>query len=486
MRCKMNLENFSRLLRRTRTAALGALAIGWLVLGSQPASAAPNCMQDKFGKSLVCTANDIQVAFADNIRDLNGNQLASCLDTETFSFIADFHVTTTASSRYDIGLWFATDGDANGDGARSGTCSVNMIQDQFTDPVGGVVTLGSAFAQNLDGDACRDVTTGSGWGVPNGRVVTVRVDNVTCKAGANGMLSLPNCTSWSQNTGGVCNTPDNTVPGSPSKCSCNVGFTVPILVDQGKGEATKTVSPASLPEPGGEFTYSISFKNTSQIVDVTLDKICDNQYGTIVYNAGTPCAAGAIGTINSTTCTLPQTVTKGQTYSCSFKADFKPPVAMALTDTVTFTGHDSNTTPNPVSASASATATVSDVAPTATIDKSLVGIACADVDYHVKVTNTDTAESLSLTALSDSGFGDLTKVVSPIISTTCGAATVDGKPGPGALPATIAVGGTYECGFRAHFCGSSHTDTVTGTVKDNENNTINPTSNSLTVSVSAQ
>jgi hypothetical protein len=454
----------------------GVLAVGGLVLVAQPASAA-NCMQDKFGKSLVCTANDIQVAFADNIRDVNGNQLTQCIDTQTFSFIADFHVTTTASSRYDIGLWFATDGDPNADGARSGTCSVNMITAQHTDPAPPqIVTLGSAFSQNLDGDACRDVTTAAGWGVPNGRVVTVRVDNVLCKAGANGFLSLPNCTSWSQNTGGVCNGPDDTVPGSPSKCSCNVGFTVPIFVDKGQGETSKQVSPSSLTEPGGEFTYAISFKNTSQFVSVTLDRICDDKYGTIATTAGQPaCAAGSVGSVNSTTCALPQSLATGATYSCSFKANFTSSVAPAsLTDTVTFFGHDSNTPPNPVSAAASATAKISDLPPTATVTKSLDSIQCADVKYKVKVNNTDTADDLTLSTLTDSGFGDITKVQGSVLSTTC------------SVTQTIVAGASYECAFVAHFCGTSHTDTVTATVSDNDGNPISPSSDPLTVNVSAQ
>src|SRR5262245_11292179 len=82
-----------------------------LMLVNRPAFA-QTCIQQG-SKSLVCTANDIQVAFADNIRDTSGNPLGQCLSGETFSFIADFHVTTTATARYDIGLYFATDGDPN-------------------------------------------------------------------------------------------------------------------------------------------------------------------------------------------------------------------------------------------------------------------------------------------------------------------------------------------------------------------------------------
>src|SRR6185369_6190482 len=153
-----------------------------------------------------------------------------------------------------------------------------------------VVTLGTAFDSNLDGDTCRDITTAQGWGPPTGKVVTVRVDNVLCQdSDGDGKLNLPNCTSWSQNSGVVCSTPDDTVPGSPSKCSCDKTFNIGIRVDTPQGGATKEVktgTPSSLPEPGGEFTYAISFTNQSAFVSVTLDRICDDRYGTIKYNAG--------------------------------------------------------------------------------------------------------------------------------------------------------------------------------------------------------
>jgi hypothetical protein len=82
-------------------------------------------------------------------------------------------------------------------------------------------------------------------------------------------------------------------------------------------------------------------------------------------------------------------------------------------------------------------------------------------------------ESLRLSVLSDSGFGSITSVHDAVLTTTC------------AVPQTIPASDFYECDFRAHFCGSTHIDTVTGTLKDNENTTINQGSNSLQIDVSA-
>lgn len=456
---------------RRLSLMLCILALGGLVLTDRPASA-QTCIQQG-SKSLVCTANDIQVAFADNIRDTSGNPLSQCLSGETFSFVADFHVTTTATARYDVGLYFATDGDPNRDGARTGVCSANIITPPHIDPASpGLVTLGSADAVNKDGDTCRDVTTEAGWGKPNGKVVTVRVDNVVCQAGTNGFLSLPNCTSWSQNTGDVCSTPSGALPGSPSKCSCDTGFTVPIFVETGSIQVAKDVSPASLPEPGGEFTFTVQIGNTAQFTSLTVDRICDDQHGTIANNTATACATGALGSINSTTCSLPQTIAPQSSYSCTFKANVNSTIPKTVTDVVSVMGHDQNS--QPVSGSDSAQVAITNVPPTATVVKSLIDLACADVNYRVRVNNTASAESLSLTVLNDSGFGSITSVHDNVLATTC------------SVPQTIAASGNYECEFRAHFCGASHTNTVTATLNDNDGSQpINPQSNSLTIDVGA-
>ena len=60
-----------------------------------------------------------------------------------------------------------------------------------------------------------------------------------------------------------------------------------------------------------------------------------------------------------------------------------------------------------------------------------------------------------------------------VVSTTC------------SVPQTIAAGGSYECDFRARFCGGTHIDTVTGSLKDDKNTVINRASNSLQVDVGA-
>lgn len=424
------------------------------------------CMQDVWQQhgntqSLGCTANDVSIASATNIRSLDGSPLAQCVKGQMFSFIADFHVNLTAQTRYDIGLYFATDGDANHDGALTGTCGVNVIRPK--DPITG---LGSTSFVQLDGspDTCGDIDGGH-----NPQVVTVEVDNVLCQdSDADGKLNLPNCTSWRQpGSNGVCQSANDAFPGSPSKCNCDVGFNIPLLVENGALAVTKTASPLSLPEPGGEFTFSVTATNTASFTALTIERICDDRYGTI---AGSGCPAGTLGTVNSTDCTVPQALAPGGIFACSFKGNLLANDPTTDTDTVTASGHDVNG--GPVSASASAQVAITDIPPTAVVIKSFSALVCSTVRYSVEVKNTSQTDALALSQLIDSSFGDILTVHDSVIATTC-------------ATTSIPVGASSTCTFDAQFCGGTDTDTVTATLDDGEGNVIKPPSNTLTVNVGA-
>lgn len=307
---------------------------------SQGLSAADTCMEDVWKQhgntqELGCTANDVGIASATNIRGLDGQPLDSCIEGTTFSFVADFHVQLTAQERFDIGLYFATDGDPNADGALTGTCGVNTIAPK--DPLTG---LGSTNFIQIDQapDTCGDIN-----GSHNPQIVTVQVDNVLCKAGAGGFLSLPNCTSWRQSgSNGVCDEVSDAFPGAPSKCNCDQGFTVGIAV--------------------------------------------------------------------------------------------KPPEAA--------------------------------------VTKSLVSHLCSTDRRQIVLRNDSVTQSLSVTQLVDSTFGDLFTVHDAVVATTC-------------APTVLAVGASTTCTFDAAFCGDSETDTATATFDDGQGTVIDRVSNTLTVNVSA-
>jgi hypothetical protein len=485
---------------------------------------AQTCLKDEYGKNVQCTANDVRVAFADNPRALDGSSLTSCIAGSTFSFVADFHVTTTATARENIGLYFQT---AGGSSALTGTCSDNIIAPlhKSSNPLD-TVTLGSSgyFSNDPAPDNCGDITTAH-----NNQVVTVEVDNAMCVAGANGLLRLPNCTSWQQPGGTIlCTSPTPNypwvpaaIPGSPSKCNCDNGFTVPIQVQSPSVSVAKSCTTTltsglntscDAGAEGGSVTYTVAITNSSNFGDIIVDQICDNVYGT-VFRAGSPfngAACATTGTIPAanTTCTaldIPSGTTPG---TCTFTVTQLESATVKNIVSVTGHGASGGTSFGP-SNSNEVTVVSSDVPSTATTTKSFVSNtnACFTVRYGVAVHNSSGHdEILTLSALSDSAFASITSthgnagLNNSVLGTTCG--VVDGLGtlsgtgnGAGAFNQTLAVGGSdYSCQFDGVICGTpgtltgascstgfQHTNTVTPTLTGDEGETVSNTGGALTV-----
>jgi hypothetical protein len=182
-----------------------------------------------------------------------------------------------------------------------------------------------------------------------------------------------------------------------------------------------------------------------------------------------------------------------------------------MTDTVTVNGFGNTGTSSPpaVSATANATVTISEGPATAQVSKSLDPLReCAIVRYKVEVDNTSgasTDESEVLSVLNDNpGYGDITKTggteAARILGTTCGVTagvgTLSGSTGAGALPVTIAPGGSYTCEFDGQFCGGlathgtcasglEQTDTINATLTDDSegNGVTGTTADTLKVDV---
>jgi hypothetical protein len=517
--CEMKPVGFLRSFTLTFLTIVATLLF---LMRASPASA-DNCLKAAYGKNVQCSANDVSISFADNPRNLDGSTLSQCTQGKSFSFIADFHVTTTATARENIGLYFQT---AGGSTALTGTCSDNIIAPyphRSANPAD-TVDLGSKQYQELDttiaGDNCGDISTAD-----NNQVVTVEIDDVSCQPGANGLLALPNCTSWQQPGGALkCVSPTPNypwvpaaIPGSPSKCNCEAGFTVPIFVSPAltvtkncstaKGSGALPTPSCSLDDTGspGTVTYTATVSNSGG--GATINQICDSAYGTIATTAnyaGPPCQAGIPGldgTATATSCTLPATVANGGTpFSCTFTASQGE--NSKVTDTVTANGIGSDGSTPTSGTSNSVTVTAGEAATTGTITKSLNSITsnCATVRYGVDVKNTSSAdETLTLSALNDSAYGDITKsgtANASVLGTTCGVTsgvgTLSGSPG---VPfGTLAAGGDYQCQFDAQFCGVpgpitgtacsngiSKSDTVSATLTGDEGEVVSLTPGALTV-----
>jgi hypothetical protein len=475
------MNPFKRTLRRA--IGIFATAVAGLMFMATPASAltANVCMQTNYtnhglSQSLNCTANDVRVARATNIdiisggecHDESGVKVCTCNQFGNVTFSADYEVVLTAQTRYDIGIYFAVDGDPNGDGALTGSCALNTIDN----------TNNTTNFVNLDAapDVCGEIDAAH-----NPQILRLTV-TAACEPGTDGKLKLPNCTSWRQpGSNGVCDEATDAFPGSPSKCNCSPGFSVDIFVETATIEVTKTASPTTVPETGGSVTYSVAVKNLAQQATITLDSLSDNLYGDITTTGhngitATTCVADA----NTATCELGGTIAAGATCTCSFTVAVPPGDAGGtITDIVTACGTDSFGHSN-LCDEDDATVTYTDVRENPVLTKTAIATSCqVDVTYQVVVTNSSAQDALTLNSLEDDKFGGITSAhpagggFGQVVSTTCGQAA-----GAGTLPALIAASGNYSCSFvgRVNTCSGTHTNTVTGSATDDDGATYDGTS----------
>ena len=239
------------------------LSICTIILGSQPTLAdgsgnvetltGQGCVQDEAGINLNCTANDIVVASATNITILDAD--GGCtFPGDTVTFTADFQVELSGGgmnqSRHDIGIWFAEDGDPNGDGSLTGICSVTTPAFGPTPPW---VDLDNSA---VTGDICGDITTAANPLTPSVTLTVTCVDD-----DGDGELDLPYCTSWKIPGGDtLCTSPVQAIPANASKCKCddsfNIAIDVPgqIIVDK----ITLDENGAPLPGDTTLFNFSIT------------------------------------------------------------------------------------------------------------------------------------------------------------------------------------------------------------------------------------
>ena len=464
----------------------GVLAAGGLLLGAQPASAQGTCIQDVWkahgnSQSLTCTANDVSIAEVTNINITSGgsctgtppNRTCTCNTGGNVTFSANYKVVLTAQTRYDIGLYFGSDGDPNGDGALSGQCAADIItSSEEVSP--------STFA-NDDGDVCGDIDSAHN---PQLLFLTLTVpcvgDPVTHK------LKLPNCTSWRQpGSNQICNgigngtTTNDAYPGSPSKCNCQPGFTVNIFTEHPTISITKKAAPTSVQEPGGTVTYTVHVTNNGSSASVTLTSLTedDNDDGTVdfTYNStSSPTLASICGTT---------TLAPGASTDCTFMRTVSGEGGDTVTDQACASGTDSNG--GTVTAVCNtATVSITDAPTSAAITKTVEKAVCAVVRYDVKVDNNSVVDTLTLNRLCDDRFGDIssTQTSNPACPAAAEPGAVQsGTTTPCVLGTTIAAGSSYSCTFDAKVCSFPDTDMVTGSLSDDDGNAVTPTAGSVTV-----
>ena len=234
-----------------------------------------------------------------------------------------------------------------------------------------------------------------------------------------------------------------------SSATASDSATVDILDSPAMIVVDKTASPDSILEPGAAVRFYVQVANTSAVDVVTITSLIDDIHGNLNGQG---------------TCSVPQVLDPSESYSCDFSAQVNGNAGDSETDTVTACGNDDDIPQNPVCASDSATVNIQDVPPDALLHKTAVS---AIVTYVVDVTNTSDAEVLELYTLSDAPYGDITQIGGRVVNTTC------------SVPQFIAIAGTYSCYFEASmtYQDSPLTDTVTGSIRDDDGNSINRSDN---------
>jgi hypothetical protein len=411
---------------------------------------------------LNCTANDVNLSKALSAINLDTGK-ASCVSGTTFTLQATFQTIVTATSRYDETYFFRLDGGASarGDGtAATGLCSVTQLDN-------------NGPGSKLDGDTCGDLNAGT-------YTFTATIPGVKCvDTTGDGNLNLPNCTSWHSNQGTVCNLASpgsesnvfTTNPDTKSKCTCNDTFKVPVAVEPADVKVTKSPNPSHIQEnTPTDVVYTATVTNNGATNSATVNSLIDSLYGDVT-------TTGHNG-ITATDCSVPQTIAPGASYPCTFtvhEGAHEP--GDSIKDTVCASGTTSGDGPfGSPGACGDAVVTIDDKQPTASVFKKVLGASCAEVQYQVQVVNTDSVDVETLTALSDSLYGDITQsqlstTPNPkVISTTCSVPQSlligDGQPGG-------TDGDTYTCTFTARACNGD-VDVVTVTVKDDEGHVITP------------
>lgn len=196
-----------------------------LVLASPVASHAAEtgsvCVRD-YSSGVDCSGNDVWIASVEPL-----TLLEDCASGDPSTAEAVFEVTVSggASSRYDVGLFLAL----NGDSALSGG---QCLHDYLEPPLDTAPTYG-----DVDGNGRPDLHDGPWWNgepfEPNDScgdiaagtdaIKTLIAIRFACVDGdEDGTVDLSTCTSWSNGTTSRCQGLSEAYPPTSPRCGCNV------------------------------------------------------------------------------------------------------------------------------------------------------------------------------------------------------------------------------------------------------------------------
>jgi hypothetical protein len=212
-------------------------------------------------------------------------------------------------------------------------------------------------------------------------------------------------------------------------------------------EIVKSATPASRPQPGGDFTFDLVVSNPG-LTAISITSLIDNIYG----NLGDP----ANPNVSNNTCDEligDVLAAGGGSTTCSFVGSFTGVAGNSETDTVTVVGTDvnNNTATDADDATVTLTAPLPQIIVTKLVSPGSLPEPGGVFTFTVQVNNPSGASSVTITSLTDNIYGDLATRA----GSTCGSL----------IGVTLAPGATSApCTFTGSFTGSSgasETDTVT-------------------------
>ncbi|WP_237524182.1 hypothetical protein [Shewanella sp. KX20019] len=474
----------------TSLTPANAGAYDWLNL-TPPQQAEKFCMADAYllkpGNKLAqdklnCTANDVEIT-----RVTPNDPSAECNLGQVFTFDADVTVRTNANERWDTTFYLPlTDASpqvVHGPGLRD--CSMIL-------PIPGA--SGETADVQLDGDQCGDITKALG---PDEYVLAGESITMLCSdEDQDNRADFTYCAAWDNIERSNCTTDEDPyagqIPNNKSKCNCDT-FNIDVFIKPAPPTVVKTLTTqSSRSEPGGTFSYTVSFTNpnaqTSLFITSLSDEIDIGGEGTFdrsidLWNGldtVLPMVDGVY--LTATNCSQPANggeILPSGSYSCAFTVhivdrdlpDDQSPqfyddlVILALEDKngdAVTDGDSCAAIPGSIDGdhcSNEITVQITNLEPAITVTKTAnptwVLEPGDDVEFTITVDN-DAAfwdSPLTLTALNDTDFGDLLADECSGVSTS------------------IALGGTYTCTFTKFIGGDAgdlHSNTVSATAEDDE------------------
>jgi uncharacterized repeat protein (TIGR01451 family) len=214
----------------------------------------------------------------------------------------------------------------------------------------------------------------------------------------------------------------------------------------------KSANPTSVPEAGGEVTFTFHVTNYGT-APARLTGLIDSAFGNL-HGQGDCVADGS------------NSLAVGAGYQCTVTKRIAGNMGTPHTNTVTATLRADNGVT--VSGTASATVTFRDSAPTATMSRGASPNALPEPGgsfvYSVAITNTNAGEGAQLLTLTDSRFGNVAVPGGAVTATTC------------ALPRSLTKAGTagavYRCQFTATVTGAPgiYSDSLSAVLHDDDSN----------------